>query len=426
MSEGIIFPKYPRRSRRGGRCRRRDAGGTRRSEPLSAQSARRARAADRGDGRDGPWNVDELYATVRHAAPFAELSRPIFEGVLDMLSGRYPSDEFAELRPRITWDRVDGHAHRAAGRAARRDRQRRHDPRPRTVRRVPRRAPSNAARARRRARRGDGVRDPRRRDVPPRRLDLAHRRDHARPRARLARARASPARCRSGRRRRGAAARARATRSGSWCASSRETPARSRARAAARATHGLDARAAENLLQYLDDQAAATGARARRPHHRDRALARRARRLARLRARRRSAAGCTRRGRWRSAAAVRDEHGARSRDDVGGRRLRRALPGDRRAARRRAAAPRPRRGRAAGARQLGSTALFAARFREAAARALLLPTRRPGGRAPLWQQRKRAADLLAVAARFGSFPMLLETYRECLRDVFDCPRSSRR
>ena len=57
-------------------------------------------------------------------------------------------------------------------------------------------------------------------------------------------------------------------------------------------------------------------------------------------------------------------------------------------------------------RQLGSTALFAAKFREAAARALLLPKRRPGGRSPLWQQRKRAADLLAVAAKFGSFPML--------------------
>jgi ATP-dependent helicase Lhr and Lhr-like helicase len=72
-------------------------------------------------------------------------------------------------------------------------------------------------------------------------------------------------------------------------------------------------------------------------------------------------------------------------------------------------------------RQLGSTALFAGKFREVAARALLLPRRRPGGRAPLWQQRKRAADLLAVAARFGSFPALLETYRECLRDVFDMP-----
>ena len=72
-------------------------------------------------------------------------------------------------------------------------------------------------------------------------------------------------------------------------------------------------------------------------------------------------------------------------------------------------------------RQLGATAMFAARFREAAGRALLLPRRRPGARAPLWQQRKRAADLLAVAARFGSFPIILETYRECLRDIFDVP-----
>ena len=72
-------------------------------------------------------------------------------------------------------------------------------------------------------------------------------------------------------------------------------------------------------------------------------------------------------------------------------------------------------------RQLGSTALFAAKFRENAARSLLLPKRRPGMRTPLWQQRKRSADLLAVASRYGSFPVLLETYRECLRDFFDMP-----
>ncbi len=54
----------------------------------------------------GDWRVDELFATVRQAAPYAELTRPAFESVLDMLSGRYPSDDFAELRPRLTWDRV--------------------------------------------------------------------------------------------------------------------------------------------------------------------------------------------------------------------------------------------------------------------------------------------------------------------------------
>ncbi len=72
-------------------------------------------------------------------------------------------------------------------------------------------------------------------------------------------------------------------------------------------------------------------------------------------------------------------------------------------------------------RQLGSTALFAAKFREAASRALLLPRRRADGRTPLWQQRKRAYDLLSVASRYASFPILLEAYRECLRDVFDMP-----
>ena len=70
---------------------------------------------------------------------------------------------------------------------------------------------------------------------------------------------------------------------------------------------------------------------------------------------------------------------------------------------------------------LPSTSLFAARFRECAARALILPRRRPDKRTPLWQQRQRAADLLAVAARYPTFPILLEAGRECLQDVFDVP-----
>jgi ATP-dependent helicase Lhr and Lhr-like helicase len=70
---------------------------------------------------------------------------------------------------------------------------------------------------------------------------------------------------------------------------------------------------------------------------------------------------------------------------------------------------------------LGGSALFASRFRENAARALLLPRRRAGQRQPLWQMRQRAAQLLGVASRFASFPIVLETYRECLQDVFDLP-----
>ncbi|MGV9928790.1 ATP-dependent helicase [Nocardia rhamnosiphila] len=71
--------------------------------------------------------------------------------------------------------------------------------------------------------------------------------------------------------------------------------------------------------------------------------------------------------------------------------------------------------------QVGGSALFASRFRECAARALLLPRRDPGRRAPLWQQRQRSAQLLDVARKFPAFPILLETVRECLRDVYDLP-----
>jgi ATP-dependent Lhr-like helicase len=75
--------------------------------------------------------------------------------------------------------------------------------------------------------------------------------------------------------------------------------------------------------------------------------------------------------------------------------------------------------------ELGGTALFGARFRENAARALLIPRRRPGERTPLWQQRLKAQSLLQVAKKYGSFPIMLETFRECLQDVFDLPALKR-
>ncbi len=71
--------------------------------------------------------------------------------------------------------------------------------------------------------------------------------------------------------------------------------------------------------------------------------------------------------------------------------------------------------------EVGGSALFASRFRECAARALLLPRRNPGSRAPLWQQRQRSAQLLDVARNYPEFPILLETARECLQDVYDLP-----
>ena len=71
--------------------------------------------------------------------------------------------------------------------------------------------------------------------------------------------------------------------------------------------------------------------------------------------------------------------------------------------------------------EVGGSALFASRFRECAARALLLPRRHPGRRSPLWQQRQRAAQLLEVARKYPDFPVVLETIRECLQDVYDVP-----
>src|SRR5256714_10334453 len=71
--------------------------------------------------------------------------------------------------------------------------------------------------------------------------------------------------------------------------------------------------------------------------------------------------------------------------------------------------------------ELGSSALFGARFRENASRALLIPRAYPGRRTPLWQQRLKSQSLLEVAKRYTQFPIILETYRECLRDVLDVP-----
>lgn len=71
--------------------------------------------------------------------------------------------------------------------------------------------------------------------------------------------------------------------------------------------------------------------------------------------------------------------------------------------------------------EVGGSALFASRFRECAARALLLPRRHPGKRSPLWHQRQRAAQLLDIARKYPDFPIVLETVRECLQDVYDVP-----
>ena len=99
------------------------------------------------------WTVDDLERVVRGAYPFAELSREQLEGVLDMLAGRYPSDEFAELRPRVVWDRGAGTVRGRDGARSLAVQNAGHDPRPGPLRRrAARRRPGG------RARRGDGLR----------------------------------------------------------------------------------------------------------------------------------------------------------------------------------------------------------------------------------------------------------------------------
>jgi ATP-dependent Lhr-like helicase len=184
--------------------------------------------------------------------------------------------------------------------------------------------------------------------------------------------------------------------------------------------HDLDARAAENLLEYLRDQLAAARAV---PDARTIVIERVRDELGDWRVCVLSPRGGRIHAPWAMAVAakIREETGSDVETLWGDDGFVVRFPDVDQPPDPRLLVPDPDEVQALVVRQLGATALFASKFRENAARSLLLPKRRAGQRAPLWQQRKRAADLLAVASRYGSFPVLLETYRECLRDFFDMP-----
>ncbi len=365
-------------------------------------------------GMDG-WAVDDLFAAVRRAAPFADLSRRIFEGVLDMLSGRYPSDEFAELRPRVTWDRVQG---TLTGREG--------------AKRV---AIANAgtipdrglygvflAGADRPVRVGEldeemvfetqvgetftlGASTWRIEEIThdrvlvtpapgePGKMPFWHGDQAGRP-IELGYA---------------------------IGALVRELRAVPRAAAVDRLVqqHDLDPAAAGNVLRYLDDQAEAGAV----PDDKTLVVERCLDELGDWRVCVLSPLGSRIHAPWAMAATaqIRNRTGMDVEVMWGDEGFVVRFPDVEQAPDPALLLPDPDEVEALVVRQLGGTSLFAARFRETAARALLLPRRRPGARTPLWQQRKRAADLLAVASRFGSFPALLETYREVLRDHFDMP-----
>jgi ATP-dependent Lhr-like helicase len=201
----------------------------------------------------------------------------------------------------------------------------------------------------------------------------------------------------------------------------REVSALSRDEAGARLVEaGLDAYAADNLLAYLEEQKAATGVL---PDDRTILVERFRDELGDWRLAIHSPFGAQVNQPWALAVSARlqeaygiDVQSMHSDDGIVLR-----LPETEDAPSGLSAVPEPDEVEQLVQDQVGGSALFAARFRECAARALLLPRRNPTRRTPLWQQRQRAAQLLGVASQYGSFPIVLETMREVLQDVFDVP-----
>jgi ATP-dependent Lhr-like helicase len=364
-----------------------------------------------------PWDVDDLFDTTRRAAPFAELSREAFDGVLDMLSGRYPSDEFAELRPRLTWDRTRGTitAREGARRVA-----------VTSGGTIPDRGLYGvylAGAAKGGARVGEldeeMVFESRVGEVFVLGASSWRIEEITHDRVTVSPAPGEPGKMPFWHADRPGRPLELGERIGRLVRGLREMPPSAAIDRLTRA-HDLDPQAAENLLHYLADQATATG---EVPDDRTIVIERCRDELGDWRVCLLSPLGSRVHAPWAMAATANirarlglDLETMWTDDGFVVRFPETDEPPDASLL-----LPSSSEFEHLVISELGGTAHFAARFREAAARALLLPRRRPGRRAPLWLQRKRASDLLAVASRFGSFPILLETYRECLRDDFDMP-----
>ncbi len=368
-----------------------------------------------------PMTVEEVYATVRGAAPFHDLPRSSFEGVLDMLSGKYPSDEFAELRPRITWDRLNGTL----------------TPRKNSQRlavlnggTIPDRglygvylATGESASA------GGGLRVG---ELDEEMVFETHAGDVfllgasswrvleiTRDRVLVAPAPGEPGKMPFWRGDGPGRPLDFGRAIGELSRQLVRTP-RNEAAALLQNDCKLDDQATKNLLKYVEDQSEAT---ADLPSDQCLVVESFLDELGDWRTVILSPFGSRVHAPWAIAVAgrLRAETGLEvdfmwSDDGMVFR-----LPESEKAPSTEFLFPASAEVEDQVVRELGSTAMFAARFRENAARALLLPRRQPNRRTPLWMQRRKAADLLAVAARYERFPIMLETYRECLRDVFDVP-----
>ena len=376
----------------------------------------------------GPISVDSWYEALRRSAPYAELPRALFDSVLEMLAGRYPSDEFAELRPRIIWDRTPTEE-----------------------------APSGSIEGRPGAQRlavtsggtipdrglfpvylvsGDEERGPKRVGELDEEMVYESRagevitlgasswriEEITHDAVRVSPAPGQPARLPFWHGDRMGRPYALGVQTGAFTRALSSLDATDSAAARQQLEQlGLDTWAVDNLLTYLREQRESTGAvpsdtRMIVERHRDE--------LGDWRVVLHSPLGYGVHAPWALAvrARIEERYGVDASVMASDDGLILRLPAmedvppgadlflfD------------PDELEAIVTERVGDSALFASRFRENAARALLLPRRDPGKRTPLWQQRQRAAQLLDVARKYPDFPVLLETARECLQDVYDVP-----
>lgn len=376
----------------------------------------------------GPISVDSWYEALRRSAPYAELPRALFDSVLEMLAGRYPSDEFAELRPRIIWDRTPTEEAPSGSIEGRPGAQRLAVTSGGTIpdrglfpvylvsvdeERGPKRVGELDEEMVYESRAGEvitlGASSWRIEEIThdavrvspapgqPARLPFWHGDRMGRPYALGVQT--------------GAFTRALSSLDATDSAAARQQLEQL----------GLDTWAVDNLLAYLREQRESTGAvpsdtRMIVERHRDE--------LGDWRVVLHSPLGYGVHAPWALAvrARIEERYGVDASVMASDDGLILRLPAmedvppgadlflfD------------PDELEAIVTERVGDSALFASRFRENAARALLLPRRDPGKRTPLWQQRQRAAQLLDVARKYPDFPVLLETARECLQDVYDVP-----
>jgi ATP-dependent Lhr-like helicase len=353
------------------------------------------------------WEVDDAFAVVTASAPFADLSREQFENVLDMLDGRYPSDRFSDLRPRIVWDRTEGTIEGRKGALSL--------------------VVTNAGTIPDRGLYGVHLPDGRR--VGELDEEMVHEarsgqvfllgasswriQEITRDRVIVIPAPGAP----------GAIPFWRGEGIGRPAELGKAIGAFSREAVNAEpedlvGSHHLDPQAASNLVEYLRDQQAATRVV---PSDRTIVIERFRDEIGDWRLCVLSPWGGRVHAAWALAITnrLRESEGLEADAIYSDDGIAIHLPDADEAPSSDLVMIEPDEVEDLIVAELGGSALFGSRFRENASRSLLIPRAYPGKRTPLWQQRLKAQNLLEVAREFPRFPVILETYRECLSDVFD-------